>query len=68
MEEEELLTVPDVAKMLQCTKNHVYKLSDSGKLTYYDFGARGMKIRRFTKKHVQEYIESCTREAVTNNG
>lgn len=44
--EDLLYTVPEVAKLLKCNQNYVYKLMNCGLLRYLELGRR--KVRKST--------------------
>ncbi len=60
-----LLTIPEVAKLLGCSPNHIYRLIAAGAIPVVDIsrpGARNTKTR-ITAQALDTYIEAQTRNA-----
>ena len=60
-----LLTVEQVANLLNVSKSLVYRLKDEGHLPYYKI-ARG--VVRFTRDDVNRYLASCLKEEQRERG
>jgi excisionase family DNA binding protein len=54
-----LLSVSDVAKLLNVSESLVYRLKDEGKLRYCRIGRGAV---RFRPEDVQQYLNSCVVE------
>lgn len=57
----ELLTVAEVAKILRCNKNFVYKLNQAGLLRFMKLGAL-----KCTEASVQDFLQKYDGFDVTN--
>lgn len=56
-----MLTVEDVADVLNVSRSLVYDLADKGKIVSYRPG-NGRGCLRFKAEDVQEYLEGCRTE------
>jgi excisionase family DNA binding protein len=50
-----LISVPDAAKRIGCSRNHLYNLVAAGKLTRYNVGLTG-KATRVSDEDVDRFI------------
>ena len=57
-EEQDLLTVREVARLLRVSQNCVYELVAKGGIAAYRLGA-GRGTIRIKRDHVQAYLEAC---------
>lgn len=51
-----LLSVPEAAERLHCSRSHIYNLITAGKLTRYNIALTGSKVR-VSDEDVSRYIE-----------
>ncbi len=58
---EKMLTVEDVADLLNISKSLVYDLADKGRISSYRPG-NGRGCLRFKPEDVQAYLEGCRME------
>ncbi len=56
MEEEPLMTVPEIAKLLRTSKMNIYRLIRRGELPAIRIGHK-LRVRR---SDLKSYLESCT--------
>jgi len=57
-DEEELLTVEDVARRLKVNPKRVYKLIQDGELAATNIGSEGRKIYRISLADFKQYLQS----------
>ena len=57
-EDEELLTVEDVARRLKVNQKRVYKLIQSGELEASNIGGEGRNIYRISLADFNSYLQS----------
>lgn len=57
-EDEELLTVEDVARRLKVNQKRVYKLIQSGELEATNIGGEGRNIYRISVADFNRYLQS----------
>lgn len=53
-----MLTVPDIAKRLNCSPSLIYLLVSEGRLCCYRIGSRRGTIR-FSEEQLQAFLKSC---------
>ena len=58
LEDEELLTVEEVARRLKVNQKRVYKLIQSGELEATDIGGEGRNIYRISLADFNRYLQS----------
>jgi excisionase family DNA binding protein len=58
-----LITVPEAAKRLACSRSHVYDLVAAGKLRRYNVSLKGTKLR-LSDEDVDRYIREAEMEPV----
>ena len=51
--DNDLLRVPDVVEILNCTKDELQLLCSNGTLSHYNLGSNGIRI---TRGHVQQFL------------
>lgn len=59
-QQQEFLTVPEVASLLRISKDGVYRLVQRRMVRHYTL-PRGI---RFKRKDIDQYLESCCTEAI----
>ncbi|WGY03734.1 helix-turn-helix domain-containing protein [Nocardioides sp. QY071] len=59
----QLLSVTEAAKVLDCSRGHVYNLIAAGELSAVDIGIAGRPKTRVLTSELEEYIARKTRRA-----
>lgn len=61
----ELLTIPEAAERLKCSRTHVYNLINSGELEYVNNAKRraGKTLKRISSTAIEDYVAVRSKRA-----